>query len=220
MGNSKPITPIRLQSHPPTPQNLREQSWESGKMNSHILWTSRRLCSGADLAMPWTRSIQLRCTNTMMLQACSCTVGADYGSSGMYHADLSLVVNGIAPILQPFGTHSPVVPLWAQYALQDSTVLESLLFHAAVYIHMRNGRPWTASTWYHRGRCIHLLNERFSVLSDDAANDCVIGAVGLMSAAGVRTTFSCALAFFSDWLEYHRQCLPGSCAQESALQDG
>ena len=139
---------------------------------------------------------------------------------------LPLVVRDIAPILQRFasdGCWNPIVSLLPVYALRDSVMLESLLFHAAIEEDERNARPWTASTWYHRGRSIELVNQRLDSGGDESTSDLVIGAVNFIGVVGVRTCCPCVIQFYSDQAEYHRRCRrswPGSCAQESITQDG
>ena len=103
---------------------------------------------------------------------------------------LLLVVRDIAPKLQHFavdGCGNPLVSLVPLYALHDPLMLESILFHAAVHDDVQNGRPWMASTWYHRGRSIELVNQRLALPGDEPTSDLIIAAVSFIGSVGVST---------------------------------
>jgi hypothetical protein len=120
-----------------------------------------------------------------------------------------LVVHDIAPKLQYFavdGCGNPLVSFLPLYALGDPMMLESILFHAAVHEDARNGRPWTASTWYHRGRSIELVNQRLALPGNESTSDLVIGSVSFIGTVGVSTPCSLATSFCSDQPEYYWRC--------------
>jgi hypothetical protein len=74
---------------------------------------------------------------------------------------------------------------WSYHALMDPVVFESTMFHSSVSLDRAHNRPWSASTLYHRGETIRLLNERLSS-GEASTDDSTIAAVGLFAASGVR----------------------------------
>lgn len=105
-------------------------------------------------------------------------------------SNASLVVSDIAPILQPIPSKSPsrLSTLWGRHALEDPVLLEALYYHSSVHLDERQGKTSSsASTIYHKGESIRLLNERLAN-SELAVDDATIGAVGLLGASGVSST--------------------------------
>jgi hypothetical protein len=90
------------------------------------------------------------------------------------------------PSLNPLETQNknPITTEWMHHALLDPALFQSILFHASVHLDHRHNRPWSATTIYHRGETIRLLNDRLS--SEEAwTDDNMIAAVGLFGYAGV-----------------------------------
>jgi hypothetical protein len=74
---------------------------------------------------------------------------------------------------------------WGRHALEDPVLLEALYYHSSVHLDERQGKiSSSASTIYHKGESIRLLNERLAN-PELAVDDATIGAVGLLGASGV-----------------------------------
>jgi hypothetical protein len=93
----------------------------------------------------------------------------------------------IAPIIQPLGINShlnPVNTVWAQRAMTDPALFQGILFHASVHLDLRQHRPLSSTTLFHRGETIRLVSERLND-SDRLVSDETIAAVGWVASEGV-----------------------------------
>ncbi|MCJ1358426.1 MAG: hypothetical protein MMC33_008426 [Icmadophila ericetorum] len=72
---------------------------------------------------------------------------------------------------------------WAINALNDTVLLEAVLFHASIHLDEVHSRPRSTATFHHLGKSIHLLNGRLHC-AEKATIDSTIGAVGFLGATG------------------------------------
>jgi hypothetical protein len=80
---------------------------------------------------------------------------------------------------------SSLTTSWGRQALEDPVLLEALYYHSSLHLDEQQGRrSSSASTIYHKGESIRLLNERLAN-PQLAVDDATIGAVGLLGASGV-----------------------------------
>jgi len=109
------------------------------------------------------------------------------------HALLSSYLTYASSRMFPIGCSLKTSPLktpeWFHFAVADAAMFHAMLYAAAMYLALLQGRPESKDTLHHQNQTLSIVRERLGIFNR-STDDATLGAISCLAIGGVRSSFN------------------------------